>query len=104
MPWKVVERKIGRAGGVKQRTTRQREWDQKYGEENWAVGHVVDGAFVLQEDALDSIYNRSYEEHFAAHSPDLEERIRLAKSLRNPHAEATTGVDLQVPAITRPRR
>jgi hypothetical protein len=32
MPWKVVERKIGRAGGVKQRTTRQSEWDQKYGE------------------------------------------------------------------------
>jgi hypothetical protein len=25
MPWKVVERKIGRAGGVKQRTARQRE-------------------------------------------------------------------------------
>ena len=30
---------------------------------------------------------------------DLEELIRLAKSLRNPHAEATTGADLQVPTI-----
>ena len=30
---------------------------------------------------------------------DLAELIRLAKRLRNPHAEATTGVDLQVPAI-----
>ena len=49
MPWNVVERKIGRAGGVKQRTARQREWDQKYGDGNWAVGYVVDGAFVLQE-------------------------------------------------------
>ena len=29
MPWKVVERKIGRAGGVKQRTARQREWDRQ---------------------------------------------------------------------------
>ena len=25
--------------------------------------------------------------------------IRTAKTLRNPHAEATTGVDLQVPAV-----
>ncbi len=99
MPWQVVERKIGRAGGVKQRTARQREWDQKYGEGTWAVGYVLDGEFVLQEDALESIYYRSYEEHFAAHPADLEELIRLAKRLRNPHAEATTGVDLQVPAI-----
>jgi hypothetical protein len=99
MPWRVVERKIGRASGVKQRTARQREWDQKYGDGNWVVGYVVDGAFVLQEDALESIYNRSYEEHFSAHPEDLEELIRLARRLRNPHAEATTGVDLQVPAI-----
>jgi hypothetical protein len=99
MPWKVVERKIGRAGGVKQRTARQREWDRKYGEGQWAVGYVTDGEFVLQEDALESIYNRSYEEHFAAHPEDLKELMGLAKSLRNPHAEATTGVDLQVPAI-----
>src|SRR6202041_2528816 len=75
----------GRAGGLKQRTARQREWDQKYGDGQWAVGYVVDGAFVLQEDALESIYNRSYEEHFAAHPDDLDELIRLAKTLRNPH-------------------
>jgi hypothetical protein len=99
MPWKVVERKIGRAGGIKHRTARQQEWDRKYGEGLWAVGYVVDGQFVLQEVALESIYNRSYEEHFTAHPEDLVELIRLAKSLRNPHAEATTGVDLQVPAI-----
>jgi hypothetical protein len=100
MPWKVVESKIGRAGGVKQRTARQREWDRKYGEGQWAVGYVVDGVFVLQEQALESIYYRSYEDHFAAQPEDLAELIGLAKSLRNPHAEATTGVDLQVPAIT----
>jgi hypothetical protein len=47
---------------------RQRDWDRKYGEGQWAVGYVIDGAFVLQEAALDSIYNRSYEEHFAAQS------------------------------------
>ncbi len=99
MAWTIVERKIGRAGGVKHRTARQREWDEKYGDGNWAVGYVVGGAFVLQEHALESIYNRSYEEHFATHPEDLEELIRLAKSLRNPHAEATTGVDLQIPAI-----
>src|SRR5437868_9950726 len=99
MPWKVVERKIGRAGGEKQRAARQREWDRRYGEGNWAVGYVIDGAFVLQEQALESVYYRSYEEHFTAHPEDLEELVRLAGGLRNPHAEATTGVDLQVPAI-----
>ena len=98
MGWNVVERRIGRAGGIKERTARQREWDQRYGE-NWAVGYVVDGVFVTQEDALESIYYKSYEEHFAHHPADLEELIRTAKVLKNPHAEATTGVDLQVPAI-----
>jgi hypothetical protein len=97
MPWEIVERKIGRAGGIKQRTARQREWDDRYG--NWAVGYVIDGVFVTQEEALESVYYRSYQEHFAEHLGDLDELIRLAKVLRNPHAEATTGVDLQVPAI-----
>jgi hypothetical protein len=99
MHWRVVERKIGRAGGVKQRTARQGQWDRRYGEGNWAVGYVIDGNFVLQDEALESIYYKSYEEHFAAHPEDLDELIRTARSLRNPHAEATTGVDLQVPAI-----
>jgi hypothetical protein len=71
--WRVVEGRIGRAGGVKQRTARQRAWDQKYGEGQWAVGCVVGGAFVLQEYALKSIYNRSYEEHFAAHPEGSED-------------------------------
>ena len=97
MAWKIVERKIGRAGGIKQRNARQLEWDHKYGD--WVVGYVIDGDFVSQEDALESIYYRSYEEHFKAHPDDLQELIHLAKTLRNPHADATTGVDLQVPAI-----
>src|SRR6516162_2970692 len=59
MPWQIVERHIGRAGGIRQRGARQRDWDRE----------------------------------------DLAELIRLARVLRNPHAEATTGVDLQVPAI-----
>jgi len=99
MPWRIVERKIGRAGGVAERTARQREWDGQYGEGRWEVGYTIDGQFVPQTDALESIYYRSYEEHFAAHPEDLDELVRAAKRLRNPHAEATTGVDLQVPAI-----
>jgi hypothetical protein len=99
MPWKVVERKIGRAGAAGRREARQREWDRKYGEGAWAVGYVLDGDFVTQEEALESVYYRSYAEHFAAHPEDLDELIRLARSLRNPHAEATTAVDLQTPAI-----
>ncbi len=100
MAWKVVERRIGRAGPLKQRTRRQREWNAKYGEGGWEVGYVVDGNFISQEEALESIYYRSYEEHFRQHPSDVEELINLAKVLRNPHAQATTGVDLQVPAIT----
>jgi hypothetical protein len=84
---------------VKQRKARQREWDAKYGEGRWAIGYVVEGTFVLQDHAVESIYYRSYEEHFATHPGDLDELIRVAKGLRNPHAEATTGVNLQVPAI-----
>jgi hypothetical protein len=99
MPWQVVERRIGRAGAAGRRKARQRDWDRRYGEGNWAVGYVIDGAFVTQEDAVLSVYHRSYEQHFTAHPEDLAEMIRTARSLRNPHAEATTGVDLQTPAI-----
>src|SRR6266511_3959146 len=95
MPWKIVERNLGRAGGVKQRTDRQRAWDRKYGDGAWAVGYVLDGEFVLQETALESVYYRSYEQHFRDHPEDL----ASACGLRRAFAEATTGVDLQVPAI-----
>jgi hypothetical protein len=98
MPWRIVERRIGRAGGEKERNARQREWTREHGD-NWAVGYILDGDFVLQEQALETIYYQSYEQHFQRHPADLDELIRTAKTLRNPHAEATTGVDLQVPAI-----
>lgn len=100
MAWKVVERRIGKAGPLKQRNGRQRQWDTKYGESNWEIGYIVDGNFISQEEALERIYYRSYEQHFEQHPLDLEELIHLAKVLRNPHAQATTSVDLQVPAIT----
>ncbi len=97
--WKLVQWRIGRAGNLQRRTARQREWDQKYGEGNWEVGYVIAGRFVPREKALESVYYRSYVDHFAAHPGDLEELIRLAGKLRNPHAGATGGVDLQVPTI-----
>jgi hypothetical protein len=77
---------------------RQREWDTRYGE-NWMIGYLVDGDFISQEDALESIYYKSYEMHFEQNPDDLQELISTAKSLRNPHSELTGGVDLQVPAI-----
>ena len=98
MPWEVVERRIGRAGGPKQRAARQREWDRRHGDQ-WAVGYLIDGEFVRQEHALETVYYRSYEQHFEQHPEDLEALLTTAKTLRNPHAEATGGVDLQVPAI-----
>ncbi len=100
MAWTVAERRIGKAGSLKRRTQRQREWDVAYGEGCWDVGYIINGRFVSQEDAFESVYYRSYERHFELHPSDLEELIALAKTLRNPHAEATTSVDLQVRAIT----
>ncbi len=99
MAWKVAETLIGRAGSFKRRTQRQNEWDARYGTSKWDVGYVIDGIFVSQDEALETVYYRSYEQHFQRHPADLDELIGLAKTLRNPHAEATTGVDLQVPAI-----
>ena len=99
MPWIVKERKIGRAGGQKQRASRQRDWDRQYGEGLWAIGFVINGEFVEHETAIVSVYNHSYADHFANHPDDLEFLIATAKVLRNPHAIATTGIDLQVPAI-----
>jgi hypothetical protein len=45
------------------------------------------------------VYHATYAAHFDSHPEDLAELVATAKSLRNPHAVATTGVDLQVPAI-----
>lgn len=98
MSWKIVERKIGKAGNLKQQQKRQRIWDKKY-DENWMIGYVVDGEFISQEAALESIYYKSYEVHFETHPEDLNELINTAKILENPHAKSTGGVDLQVPAI-----
>jgi hypothetical protein len=51
MAWRVVERRIGRAGNLQRRTARQRGWDRKYGECNWEVGYVIEGRFVPREEA-----------------------------------------------------
>ncbi len=99
MPWVIKERKIGRAGGEKQRVARQQGRDRKYGEGCWTIGYVIDGEFVEQEQALQTVYYHSYEVYLDNHPEDLEILLGLAKELRNPHSEATTGVDLQVPAI-----
>jgi len=83
MPWKIVERKIGRAGGEKQRHARQREWDRQYGADQWAVGCMIDATFTLHEDALESVYDRSYESHFAEHSADPgQSHVRKCRDLR----------------------
>ncbi len=100
MSWQIVMRRLGRAGGIKERNARQREWNKEYGEGNWAIGYIIDDEFVLQDDAIDLIYYKSYEQHFRDRPQDLEELLNLAKEIRNPHSAATTGVDLQVPAIT----
>lgn len=97
--WEIVERRLGRAGGPKQRAARQRQWDKQYGEDAWCVGYVLDGQFVPYEEALTRIYQASYDAYLDAHPEQVEALTGLAKLLRNPHAQATGGVDLQVPAI-----
>lgn len=98
MSWKIVARKIGKAGNQKQRQQKQSEWDKKYGD-NWLVGYMIDDEFISQEDALESIYYESYKLHFENNPKDLQELIETAKILENPHSKLTGGVDLQVPAI-----
>ncbi len=83
MAWKIIERKLGRAGSVKQRLARQRDWDRTYGEGNWEIGYVLDGVFVDQETAFEKIYYQSYVEHFRNHPEDLTELIQTAKKVRN---------------------
>lgn len=99
MPWTVIKRKLGPAGSLSMRRARQRDWDKKYGEGLWAVGYIIHDCFVSSDEAIDEIYNKSYEQHFERHPQDLEELIHTAKALTNPHADAGRGVDLQVPAI-----
>lgn len=101
MPWQIKKRNIGRAGGVRRREAKQREWDLQYGEGCWEIGYVINGVFITQDDAIESVYDASYAAHFERNPGDLRELIRTAKVLRNPHAAATSGVDLQVPAIMR---
>lgn len=99
MSWKIKERKIGRAGNLKNQRKRQLEWNQKYGEDQWMIGYIINDKIITSEEAFHLIYYPSYEEHFNKHPKDLNELIKTAKKLRNPHAEATGGVDLQTPAI-----
>ncbi len=40
MSWQIVERRLGRAGGIKERNARQRGWDDRYGDGNWAIGYI----------------------------------------------------------------
>ena len=73
MGWKVVTRKLGKAGGLKERTARQRRWDREYGEGMWASGYVVDGEFVEYERALEVVYQASYDAYLDAHSERVDE-------------------------------
>jgi hypothetical protein len=99
MGWEIVERKIGKAGDRKNQQKNQSAWDKKYGEGAWMIGYMLNDEFVSQDEALESVYYKSYETHFQNCPEDLAELIQTAKTLRNPHALLTGGVDLQVPAI-----
>lgn len=99
MPWQVVERNISPTGGVWELAAHKRAWEGKHGRGNWVIGYETERGFITEEAAIEAIYYKSYEEHFDSHPNDLDELVHLAGELRNPHAEAIAGVDLQVPAI-----
>ena len=95
---KIIE-KVGRAGSKKQREEKQKEWDNKYGKGKWSIQYVYKNKIYTREEALEEFYNKSYF-IFLKNNPKIVEELRVrAKTLYNPHAEKTTGIDLQVPAV-----
>lgn len=96
--YRVVE-KLGRAGGPRNRERKQKEWNEKYGEGNWAVVYQYNGKVYTREEALENFYHKSYYD-FLKKNPHLANQLcAMAKEIYNPHAEATGGVDLQCPAV-----
>lgn len=94
----IIE-KLGRAGGPKNRQKKKEEWDRKYGEGNWEIVYFYNNKIYTREEALSEFYNKSYY-IFLKNNPNITMRLcLLARELYNPHAEATGGVDLQVPAV-----
>ncbi len=99
MSYRIVERGIGRAGGLEARESRQAEWNAKYGKGKWVTGYDFDGRFYPYEEAVDRLYNRSYNMHFDAHPEDMQELCERASYLCNSHSQRTGSTDLQVPAV-----
>lgn len=94
----IIE-KVGRAGGKKQREEKQKEWDKKYGKNNWSIGYFYDNKFYTREEALIEFYDKSYYEFLKKNPKIVEEICKRAKTLYNPHARHTTGIDLQSPSV-----
>ncbi|QUH21918.1 hypothetical protein [Alkaliphilus sp. B6464] len=94
-----IVKKIGRAGGPKNREKSKNEWDKKYGVGKWKVVYQYNNEIYTREQALEKFYNRSYYEYLKNHPTTLNNLCNMANSLYNPHADATGGVDLQVPAV-----
>lgn len=98
MKYKIVE-KLDRAGGFKNRERKHKEWDLKYGENNWEVVYKYKDKILSQEEALDEYYNKSYFV-FMKSNPSLVQKLcNTTKQIYNPHALNTRSVDLQCPAV-----
>lgn len=97
---KIVE-KLGRAGGPKNREKMKKNWDEKYGKDNWEVVYFYNDKIYTREQALKEFYELSYLEYLKNNKNIADLLCNIAKELYNPHAEMTGGVDLQVPAVTK---
>lgn len=100
MGFQIVE-KVGRAGNFNKRKSQADRWDQQYGENNWEIVYFYLGKIYLREEALEEFYNKSYYEYLNKNSNIAKELCLQASEIYNPHAEATTGVDLQCPAVSK---
>lgn len=91
--------KLGRAGGFKNRERMRQEWNRLYGEGNWEVVYYYNKQIYTRDQALEEFYHKSYLMFMKKHPEIVDELCKMAKELYNPHAESTTGVDLQCPAV-----
>lgn len=98
MTLKLVE-KLGRAGNSKNRDAKLNEWNTKYGEGNWEVVYSYKDNIMTREEALREYYYKSYYLYMDKNKSLTNELCNTAKSIYNPHAENTGGVDLQCPAV-----
>lgn len=98
--YKIVERKIGRAGNRQQIAKKQEVWNKKYGEGNWLTGYEIDGQFRTREFVIREIYDESYFIFLDA-NPEVVKELVNSGGVYNPHAILSNSFDIQAATVER---